>query len=101
MENMLHIEKVTGVLTRTQYTGIYTAEGLGSKQVEIDDVIYKVNKDWTDFLGCNVEAYVDCHDETPVLLYMAVSDVNETLELTAEDIVSLDGSYCLDTPGGY
>jgi len=95
MENMLHIEKVTGLLTRTKHTGIYTANGLGAKQVEIDDVIYQVNKDWSEFLGCYVEAYVDCHEDTPILLYMAVSDANETLELTAKDIVGIDASYVL------
>ncbi len=86
------IKRVGGVLTKTRYAGIYSAVGTGKNSVEIDNIRFVAEEDWTKYLGCQVYAYVDYSDDAAVILHMVPSSENVTVELKAEDIISINNS---------
>ncbi len=93
METLLSVEKISGVLTKTRYTGMYSNIGTGNSNVEIDDIPYNSERDWSDYLGCYVNVYIDHHGDTEQVIFMCIANNNKSIELVSEDIIELDSDY--------
>ncbi len=86
---MHDVKRVSGILTKAQYAGLYSSSGTGGKTVEIDQVRFLAEEDWTDFLGYKVTAFIDYGGLDAEVLHMVPTDDNEIFELKAEDILSV------------
>ena len=89
---MHDVKKISGVLTKTRYAGIYGNGGTGKNSVEIDQIRFVAKEDWTQFLGCQIYAYVDYSGVDAQILHIVPSSNNETIQLKAEDIVSVNSA---------
>ncbi len=90
LEVMHNIKRVSGVLTKTRYAGIYSTGGTGKNAVELDQIRFRALEDWTEYLGCQVYAYVDFGGDDAEILHMVPATDNAIIKLKAEDIISVN-----------
>ncbi len=90
LEVMHEIKKVSGVLTKTRYAGLNSSSGTGKSAIEIDQIRFAAQEDWTELLGCRVQAYIDCGGVDAEVLHLVPLYTEEIVKLKAENIISIN-----------
>ena len=92
LEVMYDIRRTTALLTKTRYAGIYTAEGAGKNSIMLDQIRFKAEEDWSEYLGYTVTAYIDFGGVEAEVLHLVPAVGNAIVELKSEDIISVNSS---------
>ena len=81
------LKKVRGVVTATEYTSLNASAAAGQGKIAIDGVEYDTNLNISDYLGYNVDAYINEDDDKIV----SVKEYkNKKWKINAEDVASVD-----------
>lgn len=89
-----NIYRVKGIVSKNEATSLNRDNaGAGEKSVQIGDYVYGDSKYLAmDYLGCDVEAYIQIPDgELGDVVYIHENKNNKIVELTDENIISVSG----------
>ncbi len=95
LEDNLDVTKVAGQVVANEYTRLDSTNGINEDEVQIGDDIYQVgSSDVAHLLGYNVSAYIRENDigDEEVLVAIAESNKNQTVEIDAENIKEVNDS---------
>lgn len=98
LESVLKITEVTGVITDNGITALAGASSRRAGELQIGDLILKNGTGNEILLGHKVRGYYRTQDDVHTLI--AVSDLSETVTVTAQNIVSYqhpEYKYVIDT----
>lgn len=86
---------IEGILTASYHTSVYGESSSLAECIAIDDTYYLSEKDYSEFLGMNVQAYVKetAPGEYEVIYVGANSRKNSELVINADDIESVDKKF--------
>lgn len=88
------IYKINGIQTADEKTSIYSSDGCGEDEIQIDGVNYGEAAINENLLGKNVTAYVKITNNSSEILYLAENaDRNEVLTLDSECIIDIPDDY--------
>lgn len=90
-----NIYRVKGIIKQNEATSLNRDSGLGKSLIKIGDTIHRDDNNLTDdFLGCNVECYIQIPDGDSVgnVVYVQENSQNKTLMITDEDVISVNNN---------
>lgn len=77
-------ERIEGIVTANQYTSINSSDEVDETRIEIDGVSYKATKDFSEFLGYSVIAYVSDGRTKEIISIQKYN--NEETVVNADDV---------------
>ena len=86
LEAKLSVTKVNGILTAAAFTSIKNAKGAGSSKIQIDETTYLTEKNWNEYLGLDVDAYIQEADGEQIAKIIIPTDTNVVAELSPDRI---------------
>lgn len=91
------IYRISGVLTATEHTSLYSAQGTDkADKIEIDEKLYRANENAYDgLLGNSVEAWVkvEKYEDEPQIIYLEKTENDSELEIAAADIKNVENDF--------
>ena len=91
LEAHREIVEITGQLTHTAYTSLYSEKGVGLNKIGIDDEIYEIGYEYPEeLLGQKVKAYV--REDVVFHVQSRGSDVKK-IEIEGKDIISISDNF--------
>ena len=88
MEQKLEVKKVTGLVTKTEASGLYSVQASGLGRIEIDGTIYNCAVNAVDFLGCKVTVYIDFSGSIEKIIHIEKHRDNDEIFLTPSKIAA-------------
>ena len=88
-----NIYRVEGIIKQNEATSLNRSDGLGKSLIMIGKTIHRDDNHLTDdYLGCDVECYVQIPkgDSIGTIVYVQENNQNKTLTITDEDVISVD-----------
>lgn len=91
LEAHREIVEITGQLTHTAYTSLYSEKGVGLNRIGIDDEIYDIGYEYPEeLLGQTVKAYV----REDVVFHVQPRSTNiKKVEIEGKDIISISDDF--------
>lgn len=90
-----NIYRVKGIIKQNEATSLNRSDGLGRNFVLIgDSKQYDENHLADDYLGCDVECYVQIPDGDSIgtIIYVEETNENNTITITDEDVIGVNGT---------
>lgn len=91
------IYRTSGVLTATEHTSLYSAQGTDkADKIEIDEKVYRAAENAYDgLLGNSVEAWVkvEKYEDEPQIIYLEKTENDSELEIAAADIKNVENDF--------
>ena len=88
-----NIYRVKGIIKQNEVTSLNRSSGLGKSLIMIGDTMHRDDNHLTDdYLGCDVECYVQIPkgESIGTIVYVQENNQNKTLTITDEDVISVN-----------